>query len=552
MEYRNKTDLFLGCLSSEKDKDAQEKLIRQACEELNLLKAEYTLTIPPSPAERNGRNETHVIYKAPVQSGIMLSMSKHYDIPTINATFEINIYYPNFPAPTEQDFAAYDSLSGALYLYYMSGHLLSTLSFMLNSSLITGLPLRDSVSSQFNKEVTESGRGGDYAFVFMNIENMKYYNRRYGAELGDKFLYHYAQTLKSLVEDGEYICHPGGDNFLAAVKSPHLQTFLSTIQEMRLPPMQGIREEDLTVRAWCGVVPGEKYGNITFNARVFMGSTAMTHGKLFLKQHITFFDENIAKRNEWSRQVIGSIEQALHDNEIVAFYQPKIQIATGRIIGLEALARWKHNGQFLPAESFEPLLESNKLSHLLDIYMVDLICRNMREWLDRGLRVPRVSVNISPVTASDKDAAGKIMDAINRHDIPVSLLEIELTERIPQENLSSLIDLANYLHSQGLAISIDNFGSGYSSLKLLERIQVDVIKLDKNFVGGLKSARSLEVLKSFVRLAESLGTTLIAVGVETQEYADMLYERGCLNAQGSLYAMPMPREALELRLASES
>ena len=243
------------------------------------------------------------------------------------------------------------------------------------------------------------------------------------------------------------------------------------------------------------------------------------------------------------QDILNCIDDAIKHGHIYALYQPKINHATGRMIGAEALMRWTQPGfgvQF-PSD-FIPLLEKNDLIYRADLHLFESVCKFLRECIDNGIKPVPISVNMSRYDIYRRDYADQIEKLRIKYDIPVKYIHVEVTETSAIGGMELISNVLNKLHNFGYIVEMDDFGSGYSSLNVLKDLEVDIIKLDMRFLSGDIGGRGGTIISAIVQMAKWLGTPVIAEGVETVEQADFMKSIGCKYVQGYLYSKPVPPE----------
>ena len=254
---------------------------------------------------------------------------------------------------------------------------------------------------------------------------------------------------------------------------------------------------------------------------------------------------NAKRMNE--QELLACFDDAIKFGHIYVCYQPKINHSTGRMIGAEALMRWKHPayGIQLPPD-FIPVLEKNNLIFPADLFVCESVCRLIRKCLDEGIPVVPISVNMSRYDIYNNDYVERIDAIRNQYEIPVKYLHIEITESSAIGGLELISSVLSKFHELGYKVEMDDFGSGYSSLNILKDLDVDVIKLDMNFLSGDIGGRGGAILNSVVQMTKWLNTPVVAEGVETREQADYMKSIGCDYIQGYLYSKPlMEQEFIE-------
>ena len=242
--------------------------------------------------------------------------------------------------------------------------------------------------------------------------------------------------------------------------------------------------------------------------------------------------------------------KALENREFVVYYQPKVTLEDNCLCGCEALVRWFRDGVMVPPMQFIPVLEWEGSVCKLDFYVLDQVCRDVQEWMAKGIEPVRISVNFSKAHLHNPDLAKKILAVLQKYDVPSRYIEIELTEMSGYENYETLLDFVRTMHESGVSTSIDDFGTGYSSLNLLKDLNVDIIKLDKSFLNNMESRKKNDVIviKNIIQMVNELDMEVIAEGVETMEQADFLRGMHCCMAQGFLFDRPLPHDDFEKRL----
>ena len=241
--------------------------------------------------------------------------------------------------------------------------------------------------------------------------------------------------------------------------------------------------------------------------------------------------------------------QALQNNEFVVYFQPKVSITDMRIAGAEALVRWNYDGQVLPPVKFIPFCERTGLVIDIDFYVLEETCKKMREWMDAGMQLVRISVNFSKYHFNEEGVAERIYSVIEHYGIPPEYIEVEFTETAYLDKEELLESTVDKLRSYGIKSSIDDFGSGYSSLNLLQNMDFEVVKLDKSLLGkGVDNDKARKVISSIIHMAKELNMEVLAEGVETVEELKLLRNLRCDIVQGYFFDKPLPVTEFERRL----
>ena len=391
---------------------------------------------------------------------------------------------------------------------------------------------------------------GGNAAVYFNLRHLTLINRDIGREAGDVAIYNFIRILKEIVGEKGIICRIGGDNFTGIFDDCLLDEILSVLKGTPVI-YDNSTGKRILLSASVGVfripngfrcdAPGDIMDRIL---------PACQTAKLGGKDSIIFFDDKMEVGREKRMHIQKLFPQALKRKEFKVFYQPKIDIATGKLVGAEALCRWIKDGRIVPPLDFIPILEQNTDICQLDFYMLETVCSDIRRWLDEGSNVVRISVNFSRKHMMDIDLLEHIIGIINNYNVPHEYIEIELTETTTDVEFRDLKRVVSGLKKEGIFTSIDDFGMGFSSLNLLRDIPWSVLKVDKSFlpVDDDTSTTRAVTFKHVVAMANDLGLECVAEGVETQNQVKVLRDNRCLYAQGFLFDKPLPLEDFEERL----
>ncbi|WFR59398.1 EAL domain-containing protein [Anaerocolumna sp. AGMB13025] len=415
-----------------------------------------------------------------------------------------------------------------------------------NYDVLTGLP----TLHKFKKDVIQllaDHPEQNYAIIYSDITQFKYINDTLGYDIGDKILCDFAQLLTANGTKDIGFSRVSEDNFLAAVpikEEEELNSQIMAINE-QFNIMQRAKYPGNKFIVASGVAliePGEDITIAIDNANVARKSI-----KNSPKTACKFFDHNMKIQLQREAEITNSMEQALKNGEFIVYLQPKIGLEDNNLVGAEALVRWKKkDGTLIPPNDFIPLFERNGFVVNLDFYIYEEVCKLIRSWIDTGMPVVPISVNVSRIHLNDEDFVNEIKKLVDHYQIPCYLLELELTESIFLSNAEAALTTMKKLRNLGFGVSIDDFGAGYSSLNLLKNMETDVIKLDKEFFGQGDMLKEEQIIvSSIISMAKQLNMKVLSEGVETQTQSDFLKTVLCDMAQGYLYSRPVPVEEFE-------
>lgn len=387
----------------------------------------------------------------------------------------------------------------------------------------------------------------DYAVVCVDFVNFKDVNASLGYEQGDKILRSFARFLTASLNEGDLVCRAHDDNFILLIEYTDREEFKQALGVMLAKIVSSLKSlyhlaQIRCVAGVCFIAPDDTQ----IIAAIDKANVARKNYAGQQRNGIAFFNEEMGRTYSLHKELESRMFSALTNHEFIVYLQPKIDLKDGQIIGAEALVRWDHPVRgILPPADFIPLFEENGFIVPLDYEVYELVCQDLRRRLDAGKKVVPVSVNISRLHIQDPDFTSKLIFITQKYQIPVDLVEFELTESAGLidafEELNKLIRVMRSLHSHGFSLSMDDFGSGYSSLSMLKDIPVDIIKLDRSFLNDAGiSGRVKIVLESIIEMCKKLNIKTLSEGVVKPEQLQMLDNMGCDMAQGFLFARPMP------------
>ncbi len=377
-----------------------------------------------------------------------------------------------------------------------------------------------------------------YYIVRLDIDRFKVINDLYGLEEGDRLLKTIAGLLSDRMKDNAAYGRISGDIFCACVAYSR-EEIIHFVQDVAAR----LAEYPLASK----IIPSFgicKVDNVQtpINVLCDWANLALKTVKGSFYPIYAFYDETLRHQILSEKKIESEMDLALLRKEFLMYLQPKVDIATSKIIGAEGLVRWNHPEEgLIPPDRFVPLFEKNGFIIQMDEYIWEQACICLKRWVDMGLEPVPVSVNVSRMHIHDNKLNEKLLELIRKYDLPPELLELELTESIFFENEELLVGTIRKLQQDGFSISLDDFGAGYSSLNMLKDLSIETIKLDRGFFNEvIVTPRGKTVVAHTISLAKALNINIIAEGVENQEQAEFLLDAGCPFAQGYYYSMPVP------------
>lgn len=396
-----------------------------------------------------------------------------------------------------------------------------------------------------------------FAFVIMDIKRFKVINELYGEKTGNRVLYMVHQVILKSLKSGEFAARSRADIFnvvLLEEEPEKLQWRISKIKEAVKEAFWDEQWNEYRLMMNCGVYMVQKEDS---DATSIRGRANIARKKskkeVGLLSPCVFYSEKEGERLINDQRIENQMEQALAREEFQVFLQPKVRLKDEKVVGAEALVRWKTaDGQIIPPNDFIPLFEENGFILQLDHYMFRHVCALIRKWIDNGQEVLPISVNLSREHIKEKGFIRRFKKIQEEYQVPPELIEFEMTEEIVVENLETFKEVVTDCNKAGYRCSMDDFGSGYSSLNVLKEITLDVLKLDREFFNGKDNERSENVIKAVLKMAQELRMQTVAEGVEAREFVDFLKEEGCDMVQGYVFYRPMPVNEFEAKVLSSS
>lgn len=409
---------------------------------------------------------------------------------------------------------------------------------------LTGLPSREHLLGLLKSAIDETKRRDKILAVYCcGIDDFKGANEQYGYEAGDLILQALADRLEDSLSDSRFLkARLGSDQFVVVEKNLQ-DDYQATITADHLlnlfnRPLE-INHQVISISATIGVALFPDDANQLDRLLQFSEQT-MTLAKSVGRNSFQFYVASVDQEMRERKKLEKDLSSALKEKQFHLVYQPQINLDSGRVIGAEALIRWEHPERGLvPPDDFIPLAELN--GRIVDIgaWVLDEACQQAAQWAADGMPL-RIAINLSAVQLRQDDIVARVLDTLERHQIPPGRLELEVTETSVMTNLEDAIDKLKQLKREGIQIAVDDFGTGYSSLTYLKRMPVQHLKIDKQFVRDLLvNEEDTRIANTIIDLGRSLNLSVIAEGVETAEQEYYLRQRGCQLAQGYYFSKPL-------------
>lgn len=418
---------------------------------------------------------------------------------------------------------------------------------LANFDSLTGLPNRSHLTQLVTQAITESRRSNGYgALMVIDLCRFSSVNDTLGQEVGDELLRQVAKRLRSMLREVDVLARVGSDEFVAALLDIQKREHSAIVAEKLLASFKQpflVAGHDLHISASIGIAIYPEDAMDLMSLTQFADAAAQqvqkNEGSGFL-----FYSAEMNQRAKDQLHLEGELRAATARGDLLLYYQPKVSLRSGRIVGSEALLRWKHpqKGMISPSH-FIPIAEETGLILDIGAWVLEEACRQVRAWVDSGIKVPPVAVNLS-TRQFDPMLPTRVQALLDHYDIDPRLIRLEITESLLVRGAENVIPIMNKLVAMGLALSLDDFGTGYSSLAYLKKFPISTLKIDRAFVIGIPGdGNDCAIAQAIVTMGQQMRQEIVAEGVETVDQMLFLRELGCDQLQGYLFSPPVTADA---------
>ncbi|MCR5099696.1 MAG: EAL domain-containing protein [Lachnospiraceae bacterium] len=479
----------------------------------------------------------------------------HQSYPTLNNGRGVVDAYPLADCTfSEEDMSLLMAFGNIIYLLMSRIRLGINVEKSRYMDLMTGLYNTAGVRME-GKKLEAVGELFCMAVIFINLRGFSYTNKRIGIKNGDQVLIRYARLLNTLVGMNRGLAaRLGGDKFLLIIPKSQLDTALSILEDVQIDIQIFDHTEHVAVNAWIGVFENSETDSI--DEALESASVACGVAHATGTYHAVRFQPTMLEHSIRAKRLVASFDVAIKNHDFYPCYQPKVALDTGKLVAAEALVRWENHGEVLLPDDFIPALSDNGKMIELDLYMLECVCRDLRRWLDVGLPAVPVSINYSKENLIRRQLVDETLGMLKKYNLDPSLIEIELTELANYEDPRALEEFITQMHANGIRVSMDDFGTGYTSLNLLKDMSFDVVKMDRSVIsriGDKNESRDEILLRHTLMMLAELGTDIVVEGVETREQLEFI--RGIndkLAIQGFFCDEPLSCDEFEARLTDKS
>jgi len=421
--------------------------------------------------------------------------------------------------------------------------------FLASHDELTGLPNRNLFKQRLNHAVAKASRtNSQVLLLFFDLDHFKLVNDTLGHEAGDLLLIMATKRIAECIRASDSLCRLGGDEFVMIMEEASPQDGHRLVRDIIAKfttPFELYQQ-----RVYCTMSVGVSvYPDDTTDPQSLLvfADLAMYRAKQNGRNGFEFYTTNLNFiAHQWLDMESG-IRHALKENQLFLEYQPQVENTTHQLMGLEALLRWQHPERgLIPPLEFIKIAEQSSLINQIGDWVLEAVCQQIRAWLDQGYQVPRVSINISARHLRSENLIYALKTVPAKYQISPEMLCIEITEHALLEDIDVVKKNMHFIKEAGFSISLDDFGTGHSSLMYLKRWSVDEVKIDRTFIEGLQnSEEDCVIVKAIVALANALSLNIVGEGVENQFQADIVKASGCKVVQGFFYSIPLPAIEME-------
>lgn len=539
---------FIKCLAKEEDSFT---LMPKAFAEFGRLYQVASLQLDFSVGEtrlvRDGVQKQVMLYQGEGEPAELCGYEKHF-VTGESGVANFRVY----PTKEKECFSDEEKNDLELLLDIILIHsgrwrLINLSKYVEVTDILTGLPNSRGLRARI-KEMIEGNTLAAYNAYYINLSRFSLVNKKFGSKETDRIIVRYCRALKEQLEADECLGRLGGDNFFALVHKEKTDAFLKLLSGVSVYGLQGGEETSVIVSAVAGV--SELDETMLLSGQIIDDcNTALNIAKHVEKKPYVFVTDEIRMRSYKQKQIVSGFMEALKKHEFCVYYQPKVHTENYNIVGAEALARWIQDGKVISPAEFIPVIEQNSMICALDFYVLEQVCRDIAEWLAKGIEPIRVSVNFSRKHLTNPNLAKEIMSILDRYETESKYIEVELTETVDEAESDMLVAFMEEMKGYNVSMSIDDFGTGYSSLNMLRSFPVDVLKIDKSFIDNLEENDRI-VLSNIINMATELQMEVVVEGVETMQQLEYLRENNCRIVQGFLFDKPMPKEQFERKIST--
>lgn len=416
--------------------------------------------------------------------------------------------------------------------------------------VLTGLPNRALLLDRLESATFRAQRNNSMsALMMVDIDNLKLINETLGHHNGDKIIQSVANRLSSSIRDTDTLSRSGGDEFnliIENIKNLEDVGFLAAKFSNVIDHRLTIMDQEIHIKASIGISvypqDGTDIGSLLSHSDAALYRAKEQGGNVY-----EFYSPELGKQANRRLKLENNLRKAIEEDQLIVYYQPKIDLVSNEATGMEALVRWNHPTQgIIPPDEFIPIAEETGLIIPLGKQVIQKSCAQFKIWQDKNIPLTNISINVSARQFKELDLVALLEETLTSNNLDAAHIELELTESTLLHNEDHAEATLNQLHDMGISISIDDFGTGYASLAYLKRLPIDILKIDKSFTDGiLHDSDDIAIINAICGLASGLGLKLVAEGIETGEQLEKVKSLNIDYGQGYFWSPPRPADQYE-------
>ena len=423
-----------------------------------------------------------------------------------------------------------------------------------NYMMLTNLAYYDELTGAYNsnkfRDICEETlkTNKNYSIVAFNIKGFKFINSIFGEKWSDEFLCYIKKVLVKNTNKNEYFCRDSSDQFFIFINSVDKEEITERVNKIKneIKDFLNIKNQNYDISIYGGICC---YTNLQNSENEY--KTMLDNALFIMKEErekvgdFIFYDDSTFKKRYRQNFIENNMNAALLNGEFKMFLQPKIDLKTNKLSSAEALVRWiRNDGTIIYPNEFIPLFEQNGFCESLDIYMFEKACKKLKDWMDNGINDISISINQSKLLFYRADYIERISSITERYGVPNYKIILEIIEGLTIDNFEQFNKTIEKLHEKGFKVSMDDFGSGYSAFNTLSRLQIDELKIDRDFLLKMENDKKKQriILESIILLAKKLNIITVIEGIENKELLDFVNELGCDMGQGYYFSKPLSEE----------
>lgn len=387
-------------------------------------------------------------------------------------------------------------------------------------------------------------KNNNYSLVSLNLRRFKFMNEILGRDKSDDFLCRIVTCIKPMLKKDEIICRDSADVFYMLLIDTDENVISNRIHAIFNSIRQNTKDFCYEYELCCGVISNSTY---SFEQMLTNVMFALAQSKEMASENICFFDEEVHKKKEFENFVESNMQQALDSNRFEMVLQPKVDLDTNLVVSAEALVRWKlEDGTYLPPSSFVGIFEKNRFCSKLDFYMLRKAIQQIRKWIDMGIQPVNISVNQSKIVFYHENYISELKSLLKEYDVSASYVTLEVLESTVIEDFKLFNQILLEVKKLGFSVSLDDFGSGYSSLNVLSKLNIDELKIDRIFLhidSELENKKTKWILEAIINIAKKSNIRVVVEGVESIEDDRFVRCLGANVGQGYYYSRPLSIDA---------